>query len=89
MDGKSSLFADVDSGVTQGTVLGLCFFFCISMIYHQQLIQKFNFLLMIVYYTERSNNQNDLQKDLNYLQAWASDCGMRLNANKCNNKLTS
>ena len=87
VDGKSSLFADVDSGVPQGTVLGPLLFLLhindLPSVVNSK-VRLFADDCLLYREIKTINDQNDLQKDLNSLQAWASDWGMRFNAKKCN-----
>ena len=73
MDGKSSLFADVDSGVPQSTVLGPLLF----LLHINDLPSVVNSKVRLfaddcLIYRE-IKTINDLRNNLNSLQAWASD----------------
>ena len=67
MDDTLSVLANFGYGIPQGKVICPWFFFCISMIYHKRQILKIVFLLIEI---KTNNYQNDLQKDLDYLQVW-------------------
>ena len=83
----SSSLVDVDSGVSQGTVLGPILF--LLHIYDLTSIVSFKVRLFaddcLIYRQIKSNNdQIELQRDLNLLESWGAKWGMRFNAAKCN-----
>ncbi len=88
VDGKSSKWIHVDSGVPQGTVLGpLLFLLFINDI--PKCVSKETTMRLfaddcIVYRTIKTmQDQINLQKDLDALKKWADTWGMRFNASKC------
>ena len=86
VDGAYSNFVHVESGVPQGTVLGPLLFLChindlpLSTNSHIRL-----FADDCLIYREINSLEDKvlLQKDLDSLQGWASNWGMRFNAQKC------
>jgi hypothetical protein len=87
VDGKFSDYADVDSGVPQGTVLGpLLFLLHINDLPSRVSSKVRLFADDCLLYREitNSDDQEKLQKDLNSLEDWCHDWGMSFNAKKCN-----
>ena len=86
IDGQTSDPATVDSGVPQGTVLGPLLFLChINDLPSTVSSQVRLFADDCLLYRE-VNSQSDhviLQNDLEALQNWAEEWGMRFNAQKC------
>ena len=88
MDGEFSSFATIDSGGSQGTVLGLFLF----LLHVKDLPSNVQFSKVRLFaddcllYKEIKTHQDqiDLQKDLSALESWGSTWGMRFNAKKCN-----
>ena len=87
VDGSFSSFADVESGVPQGTVLGPLIF----LVHINDLPSCVNSKVRLfaddcLLYREIKNNQDqiDMQRDLDALMDWGSTWGMKLNAKKCN-----
>ena len=86
LEGESSQQVTVDSGVPQGTVLGPILFLC--HIYDLPNAVKSSVRLFAddcLLYSEinSQNDHNKLQKDLENLEKWAENWGMRFNATKC------
>ena len=87
VDGSFSNFADVESGVPQGTVIGPLLFLlhfndppsCVN-----SKVRLFADDCLL--YREIKNNQDqiDMQRDLDALKDWGSTWGMKFNAKKCN-----
>ena len=87
VDGSFSNFADVESGVPQGTVLGPLLF----LLHINDLPSCVNSKVRLfaddcLLYREIKNNQDqiDMQRDLDALMDWGSTWGMKFNAKKCN-----
>ena len=87
VDGSFSNYADVESGVPQGTVLGPLLF----LLHINDLPSCVNSKVRLfaddcILYREIKNNQNqiDMQRDLDALMDWGSTWGMKFNAKKCN-----
>ena len=87
VDGSFSNYADVESGVTQGTVLGPLLF----LLHINDLPSCVNSKVRLfaddcLLYREIKNNQDqiDMQRDLDALMDWGSTWGMKFNAKKCN-----
>ena len=87
VDGSFSNFADVESGVPQGTVLGPLLF----LLHINDLPSCVNSKVRLfaddcLLYREIKNNQDqiDMQRDLDALVDWGSTWGMKFNAKKCN-----
>ena len=87
VDGSFSNYADVESGVPQGTVLGPLLF----LLHINDLPSCVNSKVRLfadhcLLYREIKNNQNqiDMQRDLDALMDWGSTWGMKFNAKKCN-----
>ena len=84
-----SKFADVESGVPQGTVLGPLFFLLHINDLPSCVISKVRlFADDCLLYREIKNNQDQidmqLQRGLDALMDWGSTWGMKFNAKKCN-----
>ena len=87
VDGVSSGLVDVDSGVTQGTVLGPILFLLHINDLPSIVSSKVRLFAddCLIYRQIKSNNdQIELQRDLNLLESWEVKWGMRFNAAKCN-----
>ena len=87
VDGSFSNFADVESGVPQGTVLGPLLF----LLHINDLPSCVNSKVRLfaddcLLYREIKNNQDqiDMQRDLDALVDWGSTWGLKFNAKKCN-----
>ena len=87
VDGSFSNYADVESGVPQGTVLGPLLF----LLHINDLPSCVNSKVRLfaddcLLYREIKNNQDqiDMQRDLDALMDWGSTWGMKFNAKKCN-----
>ena len=87
VDGVSSGLVDVDSGVSQGTVLGPILFLLHINNLPSIVSSKVRLFAddCLIYRQIKSNNdQIELQRDLNLLESWEVKWGMRFNAAKCN-----
>ena len=87
VDGSFSNYADVESGIPQGTVLGPLLF----LLHINDLLSCVNFKVCLfaddcLLYREIKNNQDqiDMQRDLDALMDWGPTWGMKFNAKKCN-----
>ena len=87
VDGSFSNFADVETGVPQGTVLGPLLF----LLHINDLPSCVNSKVRLfaddcLLYREIKNNQDqiDMQRDLDALMDWGSTWGTKFNAKKCN-----
>ncbi len=86
MEGSYSNFLHVDSGIPQGTVLGPLLFLChindlpLSV---DSKIRLFADDCLIYREINSIEDKVQLQKDLDSLQDWAENWGMRFNAQKC------
>ena len=87
VDGSFSNYADVESGVPQGTVLGPLLF----LLHINDLPSCVNSKVRLfaddcLLYREIKNNQDqiDMQRGLDALMDWGSTWGMKFNAKKCN-----
>ena len=87
VDVSFSNYADVESGVPQGTVLGPLLF----LLHINDLPSCVNSKVCLfaddcLLYREIKNNQDqiDMQRDLDALMDWGSTWGMKFNAKKCN-----
>ena len=86
LEGASSCVTSVDSGVPQGTVLGPLLFLChINDLPNAVTSQVRLFADDCLLYREINSfaDHTKLQNDLNNLQLWAENWGMRFNASKC------
>ena len=86
VEGEKSEAVPVESGVPQGTVLGPLLFLChINNLPDSVTSQVRLFADDCLLYRQINNygDQEKLQEDLNNLQKWANDWGMRFNAKKC------
>ena len=86
MEGSYSNVVHVDSGIPQGTVLGPLLFLChindlpLSV---DSTIRLFADDCLIYREINSIEDKVQLQKDLDPLQDWAENWGMRFNAQKC------
>jgi hypothetical protein len=86
VEGEQSEEVTVDSGVPQGTVLGLLLFLC-----HindlpdvvKSSVRLFAADCLLYRIIKSAKDHQLLQEDLKSLQAWANDLGMRFNAKIC------
>ena len=83
VDGSFSNYADIESGVPQGIVLGLSLF----LLHNNDLPSCVNSQVRLfaddcLLYREIKNNQDqiDMQRDLDALMDWGSTWGMKFNA---------
>lgn len=87
VDGKSSRLVNVDSGVPQGTVLGPILFLLhindLPSVVSSK-VRLFADDCLIYKEINNCNDQKALQNDLNSLECWGNQWGMRFNAAKCN-----
>ena len=86
VDGKSSDQVRVESGVPQGTVLGPLLFLChINYLPASVSLQVRLFADDCLLYPEIRTQADHiaLQEDLEKLEAWAKEWGMKFNAKKC------
>jgi hypothetical protein len=86
LDGEFSNEATVESGVPQGKVLGtILFLYRINDLPNAVSSKVRLFADDCLLYREinNDNDQNTLQKDLQNLEKWATNWGMRVNAKKC------
>ena len=88
VEGEQSEEVTVDSGVSQGTVLGLLLFLCHKKKNNLPDVVKSSVRLFaddfLLNRTIKSEKDHQLLKeDLKNLEACANDWGMRFNANKC------
>jgi hypothetical protein len=87
IQGNSSPWADVLSGVPQGTVLGPLLFLLhindLPAVVHSQ-VRLFADDCLIYRQIHSKHDQEVLQHDLNSLNTWAKTWGMVYNASKCN-----
>ena len=86
LEGESSQQVKVDSGVPQGTVLGPILLLC-----HindlpdavKSSVRLFADDCLLYREINSQNDHNKLQKDLENLEKWAENWGMKFNATKC------
>ena len=86
MEGSYSTFLHVDSGIPQGTVLGPLLFLCHINDLPLSVDSKITLFADDCLIYRKINSIEDkvqLQKDLDSLQDWAENWGMRFNAQKC------
>ena len=86
LEGEFSNEATAESGVQQGTMLGPILFLCHINDLPNAVSSKVRlFANNCLLYREinNENDQNTLQKDLQNLEEWATNWGMRFNAKKC------
>ena len=86
LEGASSRTTSVDSGVPQGTVLGPLLFLCHINDLPNAVTSKVRLFADDCLLYREINTFADhtvLQNDLNNLQQWADEWGMRFNASKC------
>ncbi|MCP3851268.1 MAG: hypothetical protein GY694_13660, partial [Gammaproteobacteria bacterium] len=86
VDGEYSEFSDVDSGVPQGTVLGLLLFLThINDLpsHVKSTVRLFADDCLLYRVIRGECDLNILQDDLKALEDWAKTWGMRFNATKC------
>ena len=86
MEGSYSNFVHVDSGIPQGTVLGPLLFLChindLPLCVDSK-IRLFADGCLIYREINSIGDKVQLQKDLDSLQDWDENWGMRFNAQKC------
>ena len=86
LEGAESSSVDVESGVPQGTVLGPLLFLCHINDLPDRVKSQVRLFADDCLLYRQIKNQDDhttLQKDLQSLEGWASQWGMRFNAKKC------
>ena len=86
VEGISSQETSVDSGVPQGTVLGLIMFLChINDLpdYVSSSVRLFADDCLLYKTIKKGKDHQILQEDLNKLETWANKWGMKFNAKKC------
>ncbi|VDI02195.1 Hypothetical predicted protein [Mytilus galloprovincialis] len=86
VDGEESEEASVDSGVPQGTVLGPLLFLCHINDLPDSVQSSVRLFADDCLLYRNINSQHDhtlLQRDLQNLEVWATNWGMRFNAKKC------
>ena len=86
MNGETSSDADVESGIPEGTVLGLFFFLChINDLPDRVKSTVYMFADECLIYRKIKSRANQIQLQHNLLasQEWADSWGMRFNAKKC------
>jgi len=86
LDGESSQQVTVDSGVPQGTVLSpILFLFHINDLPDavKSSVRFFADDCLLYHEINSQNDHNKLQKDLENLNKWADNWGMKFNATKC------
>jgi hypothetical protein len=86
LDGESFQQVIVDSGVPQGTVLGpILFLFHINDLPDavKSSVRFFADDCLLYREINSQNDHNKLQKDLENLERWADNWGMKFNATKC------
>ena len=86
VEGEKSRSAHVGSGVPQGTVLGPLLFLCHINDLPERVTSQIRLFADDCLLYRPINSPQDhqtLQQDLNNLQIWADDWGMRFNAKKC------
>ena len=86
VEGETSEEVHVESGVPQGTVLGPLLFLCHINDLPDAVKSQVRLFAddCLLYRTIKSFEDHlTLQKDLDNLQTWATDWGMRFNAKKC------
>jgi hypothetical protein len=81
LEGVHSDEASVDSGVSQGTVLGPILFLCHINDLPDSVKSSVRLFAMIAFNTQ--GDHDILQQDLTDLESWAEKWGMRFNAKKC------
>ena len=86
VEGEKSRSVHVGSGVPQGTVLGPLLFLCHINDLSERVTSQIRLFVDDCLLYRPINSPTDhqtLQQDLNNLQIWADDWGMKFNAKKC------
>ena len=86
VEGEKSCHVEVGSGIPQGTVLGPLLFLCLINDLPERVdsqIRLFTDDCLLYRPINSMKDHQTLQEDLNNLQKWATDWGMKFNAKKC------
>ena len=83
VEGETSRQNDVGSGIPQGTVLGPLLFLCHINEHVISQIRLFADDCLLYRPINSPKDHQILQQDLNNLQIWAKEWGMKFNAKKC------
>ena len=83
LDGFSSNYVKVESGVLQGTVLGPIMFLLDINVVISSSLRLFADDCVLYRIIESDRDQNCLQSDLSLIFAWSQSWQMQFNVNKC------